>query len=152
KRSVPRPQPIPRGTQPEANPVGRRPTPPDAKAAFGEVDELADEATIVADSDPRLKKMARPSGEQKRLELGKTRPEPTGAERKGGSGSKKQLPSLPDVPWEPGAGPGGAMTDQERASLAEHGNVDSGELQTSAEQIDSSEVGVPIDEVPTGLS
>lgn len=128
RKSGPR-APIPTGTQPEANPIGKRPTPPEVKAAFGDPDGLEDERTILADSDPRLA----PSAGMK------TKVEPTRSERSPaprGSGPKKPVAPLPDVPWEQGMAPEerGQPTDQRDSRLP------------------PSEEPVPIEEVPTGLS
>ncbi|MBL8954648.1 MAG: hypothetical protein JNK82_27975 [Myxococcaceae bacterium] len=84
RKSGPRPS-IPMGTQPEVNPVGlvgKRPTPPEVKAPFGDDDGLDDERTIVGDPLPEPSRPPAPRG----------------------SGLKKKVPApLPEVPWEDGA-------------------------------------------------
>ncbi|MBK7858760.1 MAG: hypothetical protein IPJ65_09090 [Archangiaceae bacterium] len=131
------PRSIPKGTQPEANPVGRRPTPPEV-LAFGdpELDDLADESTIVVDSNPALLDLARPTGEQKRVAKGG--PDARGAERPSGKSPKKPAAPLTDVPWDEGVG---AQTDPDRAAQ-----------QTSGAEMANSIDVVPIEDVPTGLS
>ncbi len=135
RKSGPR-SPIPMGTQPEANPIGRRPTPPEVKAAFGDPDGLEDERTILAEPGLVLAKS----------EPMKTKVESTRAERPPvrSSGPKKPPAPLPDVPWEEGplrAEPTTGQTDL-RASAAP----------AAVSYEDASEDAVPIEDVPTGLT
>lgn len=134
RKSGSRPPVIPVGTQPEtANPIGRRPTPAEVKAAFGDDGAEPDERTVVADPDPRLSNMA----QQKKGEPPASAPPPRP------SGSRKPLKKpaapLPEVPWE--AGPLGAgipTSEREAQQVPTEAVPAGGEL--------------AIEDVPTGLT
>jgi serine/threonine-protein kinase len=124
RRSVP--SAAPKGSPPDANtnPIGRRPTPPEAKAIEN---DLAEESTIVVDHQPRPARKARPTGGHTREELGTAKAEPTRSERPSG---ERKMPS--DVPWASGPLPG---------------------LESSEEvEMLASQDLVPIEDVPTGLT
>lgn len=142
RKSGPR-SPIPQGTQPEVNPVGKRPTPSETKApaqaqvnaAFGPLeDELGPEdSTQVMDVDKSLLLVARPTGEQPQVK------------------AKKVPAPLPDVPWEAGPLAGEARTDSGIGSpdaLADTGDEDNAASFDEPQEVEAD----LIEEVPTGLS